>query len=131
MKDVTYILPDSVVVQRIKRSFSPDELHNRGRALIERERKFGFVALFYTLSLGLVAGSDCSIQGCLERFVDMAEYDELAYTSFPNRFSPTLVTNFREILNDRVRLRTARSCRVVTVDITEPKSTQETIIQRG
>ena len=94
---MTYSPPDSVVVQRIKRAFPPDELRDRGRALVERERKFDLVALFYTLSLGFAAGSDRSLQAFLERFVEMAECDELAYTSFTSWFSPALVATLREI----------------------------------
>jgi putative transposase len=63
-------------------------------------RKFDLVALFYTLSLGFAAGSDRSIQAFLERYVEMAECDELAYTSFTNWFSPALVATLREILDD-------------------------------
>jgi hypothetical protein len=88
-----------VVVERIKRAFPPDKLRDRGRALVKRERKFDFVALFYTLSLGFAAGSDRSIQAFLERFVETAECDELAYTSFTNWFSPALVATLREILD--------------------------------
>jgi len=99
---VTYTPPDSVVVERIKRAFPPDELRDRGRALVERERKFDFVALFYTLSLGFAAGSDRSIQAFLERFVETAECDKLAYTSFTNWFSPALVATLREILDDAI-----------------------------
>ena len=99
---MTYSPPDSVVVERIKRTFLPDELRDRGRALVERERKFDFVALFYTLSLGFAAGSDRSIQAFLERYVETAECDELAYTSFTNWFSPALVATLREILDDAI-----------------------------
>ena len=99
---MTYSPPGSVVVERIKRTFLPDELRDRGRALVERERKFDFVALFYTLSLGFAAGSDRSIQAFLERYVETAECDELAYTSFTNWFSPALVATLREILDDAI-----------------------------
>jgi len=99
---MTYSPPDSVVVERIKRAFPSDELRDRGRALVERERKFDLVALFYTLSLGFAAGSDRSLQAFLERFVEMSECDELAYTSFTNWFSPALVATLREILDDAI-----------------------------
>jgi hypothetical protein len=83
VEDVTYKPPDSVVVDRIQRTFPSDELRERARAtgLIQRERKFDFVALFYTLSLGFAAGSDRSIQAFLERFLEMADCDDLTYTS--------------------------------------------------
>ena len=102
MEYITYTPPGSVVVDRIKRAFPPEELRDRGRALVERERKFDLVALFYTLSLGFAAGSDRSIQAFLERYVEMAECDELAYTSFTNWFSPALVATLREILDDAI-----------------------------
>jgi hypothetical protein len=94
--------PDSAVVERIKRAFPPDELRDRSRALVDRERKFDFVVLFHTLSLGSAAGSDRSIQAFLERFVEMSECDELAYTSFTNWVSPALVATLREILDDAI-----------------------------
>ena len=67
--------PDSLVVDRIQRAFSSDELRERARAtnLIERERKFDIVALFYTLTFGFAAGSDRSLQAFLERYVEIAE----------------------------------------------------------
>ena len=101
---MTYEPPDSVIVDRIQRAFSPDELRERARAanLVERERKFDFVALFYTLSFGFAAGSDRSIQAFLEQFVETAECDELAYSSFTNWFSPALVATLRAILDDAI-----------------------------
>jgi hypothetical protein len=93
-----------VIVDRIQRTFSPNELRERARAanLAEQERKFDFVALFYTLSLGFVAGSDRSIQAFLERFVETAECDELVYSSFTNWFSPAFVATLRAILDDAI-----------------------------
>ncbi len=104
VEDVTYKPPDSVVVDRIQRTFPSDELRERARAtgLIQRERKFDFVALFYTLSLGFAAGSDRSIQAFLERFLEMADCDDLTYTSFHDWFSPQLVALLREILDDAI-----------------------------
>jgi IS4 transposase len=101
---VTYSPPDSVIVERIQRAFPSDELRERARAtnLVQRERDFDFVALFYTLSFGFAAGSDRSIQAFLERFVEMADCDELAYASFYEWFSPTLVATLREILDDAI-----------------------------
>jgi len=57
MSVVTYQPPNSVIVDRIKRGFSSDELRERAHAtnLIQRERKFDTVALSYTLSLGFAA----------------------------------------------------------------------------
>ena len=68
---MAYSPPDSVIVSRIQTAFSPDELRERARAtsLVERERKFDVVALFYTLSLGFAAGSDRFLQAFLERYV--------------------------------------------------------------
>lgn len=99
-----YSPPDSVVVDRIQRAFPSDELRERARAtnLIQRERKFDFIALFYTLSFGFAAGSDRSIQAFLERFVEVADCDELTHPSFTNWFSPTLVALLREILDDAI-----------------------------
>jgi len=101
---VSYEPPDSVVIDRIQRAFPSDELRERARAtdLVERERKFDFVALFYTLSFGFAAGSDRTIQAFLERFVENADCDELAYSSFTNWFSPTLVATLRAILDDAI-----------------------------
>jgi putative transposase len=99
-----YTPPNSVIVDRIQRAFPSDELRERARAtnLVQRERKSDFVALSYTLSFGFTAGSDRSIQAFLERFVEMTDCDELAYTSFTNWFSPTLVATLREILDDAI-----------------------------
>ena len=101
---MSYQPPDSVIVNRIKRAFPSDELRERARVtnLIQRERKFDTVALFYTLSLGFAAGSDRSIQAFLERFVEMADCDELAYSTFHGWFSPTFVALLREILDDAI-----------------------------
>jgi hypothetical protein len=74
-----YSPPDSVIVSRIQRAFASEELRERARAtsLVERERNFDVVALFHTLSFGFAAGSDQSLQAFLERYVEMAECDEL------------------------------------------------------
>ena len=87
-------------MNRIQRSFPSDELRKRARAtnLIQRERKLDVVALFSTLSLGSAAGSDRSIQAFLERFVEMADCDELAYATFHGCFEPGFVAHLREIL---------------------------------
>ncbi|THE63751.1 IS4 family transposase [Salinadaptatus halalkaliphilus] len=104
MDSVTYSPPDSVIVDRIQRAFPSDELRERARAtnLVERERKFDAVALFYTLSLGFAAGSDRSIQAFLERFVEMSDCDELSYATFHGWFSPPFVALLREILDDAI-----------------------------
>ncbi|MFC6752565.1 IS4 family transposase [Halorubrum tibetense] len=104
MAAVSYQPPDSVIVDRIKRAFPSDELRERARAtnLVQRERKFDTVALFYTLSLGFAAGSDRSIQTFLKRFVEMADCDELAYPTFHGWFSPAFVALLREILDDAI-----------------------------
>jgi IS4 transposase len=101
---VTYSPPDSVIVDRIQRAFPSDELRERARAtnLVERERKFNIVALFYTLSLGFAAGSDRSLQAFLERYVEMADCDELSYASFHEWFEPGFVALLREILDDAI-----------------------------
>ena len=101
---MTYSPPDSVVVDRIQRAFPSDELREHARAtnLVQRERKFDIVALFYTLALGFAAGSDRSIQAFLERFVEMADCDELTYASFHDWFSPAFVALLREILDDAI-----------------------------
>lgn len=95
---------DSVVVDRIQRAFPSDELRERALAtnLAQRERKFDAVALFYTLSFGFAASSDCSIQAFLERFLEMADCEELSYSTFHGWFSPTFVALLREILDDAV-----------------------------
>jgi len=72
------------------------------RQLVERERKFDVVALFYTLSFGFAAGSDRSLQAFLERYVEMADCDELSYASFHEWFEPTFVALLREILDDAI-----------------------------
>jgi len=99
-----YSPPDSVIVGRIQRAFPSDELRERARAtsLVERERKFDVVALFYTLSFGFAAGSDRSLQAFLERYVEMADCDELSYASFHEWFEPTFVALLREILDDAI-----------------------------
>jgi len=99
-----YTPPDSVVVERIQRAFPTDELRERARAtnLVERQRKFDVVALFYTLSLGFAAGSDRSIQAFLERYVEMADCEKLTYASFYDWFSPAFVALLREILDDAI-----------------------------
>ena len=99
-----YNPPDSVVVNRIQRAFPSDELRERARVtnLIQRERKLDIVALFYTLSLGFAAGSDRSIQAFLERYVEMADCDELSYATFHGWFKPGFVALLREILDDAI-----------------------------
>ena len=79
-----YSPPDSVVVDRIQRAFPSDELRERARAtnLVQRERKFDIVALFYTLAFGFAVGSDRSLQAFLERYVEMADCDELSYAAY-------------------------------------------------
>ncbi len=101
---MTYSPPDSVVVDRIQRAFPSDELRERARAtnLVERQRKFDIVALFYTLSFGFAAGSDRSLQAFLERYVEMADCDELSYAAFHNWFEPGFVALLREILDDAI-----------------------------
>jgi len=61
------------------------------RILVERERKFDVVALFYTLSLGFAAGSDRTLQAFLERYVEMADCDTLSYAAFYEWFEPTFI----------------------------------------
>ena len=99
-----YSPPDSVVVDRIQRAFPSNELRERARAtnLVERERKFDIVALFYTLTFGFAAGSDRSLQAFLERYVEMADCDELSYASFHDWFEPGFVALLREILDDAI-----------------------------
>ena len=101
---MAYSPPDSVVVGRIQRAFPSDELRERARAtnLVERERKFDVVALFYTLSFGFAAGSDRSLQAFLERYVEMADCEELSYASFHEWFEPAFVALLREILDDAI-----------------------------
>jgi len=101
---MSYHPPDSVVVDRIQRAFPSDELRERARAtnLVERERKFDVVALFYTLSFGFAAGSDRTLQAFLERYVEMADCDELSYAAFHEWFEPTFVALLREILDDAI-----------------------------
>ena len=79
---MTYEPPDSVVIDRIQRAFPGDELRERATNLVQRERKFDVVALFYTLAFGFGAGSECSIQAFFERYVGMADLSELYYSSF-------------------------------------------------
>ncbi|MBS8121403.1 transposase, partial [Haloferax volcanii] len=102
--DDVYSPPDSVVVDRIQRAFPSDELRERARAtnLIERERKFDIVALFYTLTFGFAAGSDRSLQAFLDRYVEMADCDELSYAAFHDWFEPGFVALLREILDDAI-----------------------------
>jgi len=101
---MTYSPSESAVVSRIQRAFLSDELRERARAtnLVERERKFDVVALFYTLSFGFAAGSDRTLQAFLERYVEMADCDELSYASFHEWFEPTFVALLREILDDAI-----------------------------
>jgi len=103
VESVSYTPPDSVIVNRIQRAFPSDELRECARAtnLVERERKFDIVTLFYTLSFGFAAGSDRSLQAFLERYVEMANCDELSYASFHDWFEPGFVALLREILDVR------------------------------
>jgi len=72
------------------------------RILVERQRKFDIVALFYTLSFGFAAGSDHPLQAFLERYVEMADCNELFYAAFHDWFEPGFVALFREILDDAI-----------------------------
>ncbi|MBS8126179.1 transposase, partial [Haloferax volcanii] len=102
--DDVYSPPDSVVVDRIQRAFPSDELRERARAtnLVQRERKFDIVALFYTLTFGFAASSDRSLQAFLDRYVEMADCDELSYAAFHDWFEPGFVAFLREILDDAI-----------------------------
>ena len=104
MAAVSYKPPDSVIVDRIKRAFPSDELRERARAtnIVEHERKFDIVALFYTLSFGFAAGSDRSLQAFLERYVEMADCNELSYASFHDWFELGFVALLREILDNAI-----------------------------
>ncbi len=97
---------DSVIVRRIQRAFPSDELRERARAanFVEWERKFDLIALFYTLSFGFAAGSDRSLQAFLERYVEMADCDELSYASFHDWFELGFVALLREILDELSRI---------------------------
>jgi IS4 transposase len=88
-----------------QRAFSSKELCERARAtnLVERQRKFDIVALFYTLSFGFAAGSDRSLQAFLERYVEMADCNELSYAAFHDWFEPGFVALLREILDDAIK----------------------------
>jgi len=99
---VTYSPPDSVVVERIQRTFPSDELRERARAITEHQRKFDFVALFYTLSFGFAAWSDRSTQAFLKRYVEMADCESLSYASFYEWFSPAFVALLQDILDDAI-----------------------------
>ncbi|MFT4889216.1 MAG: hypothetical protein ACI9YT_000125 [Halobacteriales archaeon] len=54
------------------------------------------------LSFGFAAGSDRSLQAFLERYVEMADCDELSYASFHEWFEPGFVALLREILDDAI-----------------------------
>ena len=92
-----YTPPDSVIIGRIQRAFPSGELRERVRAtnLVERQRKFDTVALFYTLAFGFAAGSDRSLQAFLERYVEMVDCDELFHASFHDWFEPGFVALLR------------------------------------
>lgn len=72
---------------------------------VQRERGFESVALFYMLPLDFATDSDRSTLTFLGRFVEVANCDELVHTSFTNRYSPTLVTTLRAILEDFIENR--------------------------
>jgi len=72
------------------------------RILVQRQRKFDIVALFYTLAFGFAAGSDRSLQTFLERYVEMANCNELSYASFHDWFEPGFVALLREIFDDAI-----------------------------
>lgn len=86
MEVLPYSPPDWVVVEKIQRAFLSDELHEHAHAMTQREQKFDFIALFYALSLGLAGGSDRSLQGFLERYIEMADCESLSYASFHELF---------------------------------------------
>lgn len=67
-----------------------------------RERKFDFLALFLTLSLGFTAGSDRSLQAFVEHYVEIADCEFLSYASFYGWFSPVSVALRREILDNTI-----------------------------
>lgn len=58
--------------------------------LIQRERKFDVVVLFYALAFGFNAGSERSIQAFFGRHVDMADLTELCYSSFCQKSSRSI-----------------------------------------
>lgn len=87
---MSYAPPDSVVIERIQRASPSDELreHVCATNFVERQRKFDIVALFHTLAFSFAVGSDYSLQAFVERYVEMADCDELSYPSFYDWFEP-------------------------------------------
>lgn len=82
-------------------AFPFDELRKCARAAIFRPKRaeIRHCVLFHTLSLGFVTGLDRSIQAFPDRFVEIADWDEPAYTSFTYWLFPAFVALPRDLLD--------------------------------
>ena len=82
--DSVYLLPDSVIEDRLVRTFPEDELRELARAtdLVQREGgQFDAAALFFVLALGFAVGEDRSLEAFRQRYLQNVG-GSLAYASF-------------------------------------------------
>jgi IS4 transposase len=96
-----YLPPDSVIEDRLVRTFPEDELRELARAtnLVQREGgKLDAAALFFALALGFAVGEDRSLEAFRQRYLQNVG-GSLAYASFHDRFVPVLCDFLREVLD--------------------------------
>ncbi|MFC6764658.1 IS4 family transposase [Natrinema soli] len=96
-----YLPPDSVIEDRLIRTFPEDELRELARAtdLVQREGgKLDAAALFFALALGFAVGEDRSLEAFRQRYLQNVG-GSLAYASFHDWFVPALCEFLREILD--------------------------------
>ena len=79
-----YLPPDSVIEDRLIRTFPEEELRELARAtdLVQREGgKLDAAALFFVLALGFAVGEDRSLEAFRQRYLQNVG-GSLAYASF-------------------------------------------------
>ena len=94
-----YLPPDSVIEDRLIRTFPEDELREPARAtdLVQREGgKLDAAALFFALALGFAVGEDRSLEAFRQRYLQNVG-GSLAYASFHDWFVLALCEFLREV----------------------------------
>ena len=99
-----YLPPDSVIEDRLVRTFPEDELRELARAtnLVQREGgKLDAAALFFALALGFAVGEDRSLEAFRQRYLQNVG-GSLAYAPFHDWFIPVLCDFLREVLDHTI-----------------------------
>ena len=99
-----YLPPDSVIEDRLIRTFPEEELRELARAtdLVQREGgKLDAAALFFALALGFAVSEDRSLEAFRQRYLQNVG-GSLAYASFHDWFVPALCEFLREVLDHAI-----------------------------